>query len=622
MSSPLQKKSLSGNIFSYILSYILSALLLASQVSLADTAPFEFLYIEANEGTASGGHVAVRLGDEVFHYQHVSSPGVLRLYRDDWPWFTRHYGTHENRNIHAQTIALEAETRERLYDELEHRRLLEDEQFATRQGLQQQLSLLRAMRTQQQGEAVVLSVAGAGLFNDPPDALQEPSLVALRQEIEAVAGNSLAEKIGALTRELEHPMFILQLPEAHALPAREYISNPYTAAQHYSDLLLLRHALETLSAAYPLQAGSILEPPPAEFILAPQQKQALERYRLKLHRELRLLALNPQPEKALALISGLAQLAVISRSLESGKLLFLNTRETATAPQANSQQIEHGDTMQRLFAQARERWLQEKSRLAQGEEINELTYRALEKTANVFMYFRKALQSPATAQIISLQSVPETSADIVLPPDDLDAAKLEAVIAELEQRENRLNAQLQAQYSYHLIGRNCVTELLSNLKEVLPVPHPGNTLYQSTLQAFSFIPFVSYELMHAGADENHGYLIPSHRNRLLARSKLIEDSSWVALRESNTLSATLYPNQTLIPAFLFFTEDEVWTRPLQGTLNAVTGFAQIGSGLVSLPWDGGEQMKLGASAVLVSLPELFFFNIRKGSYPEWTQPLP
>ncbi|QFY41903.1 hypothetical protein F6R98_04025 [Candidatus Methylospira mobilis] len=594
----------------------LSALLLACQTAPANSAPFEFLYIEANEGTASGGHVAARLGDEVFHYQHVE-PGLLRLFRDDWLWFNLHYGTHENRNIHAQTIELNPETHQRLYDELEHRRLLQDEQFATLQGLHQQLSLLRLFHAQQQGEQVVLDVAGAGLFNDKPGVRQEPALLSLRDEITELAGNRLAQKIATLTRELEQPVFTLSAPATNGLSTLEFQPNPYTAAQHYADLLLLRRALQTLAAAYPLQSGRILEPAPAELILSLRQKQTLENYRQKLHRELRLLALNPQPEKALALISGLAQLAALSRSLDSGQLLFLDTKETAGPAQGGAPKVEHGVTLQTLFAQARGLWLQQKSRLDSSEELNELNYRALEKAANVFMYFRGALQSPATARMIRLQTVPQTGAAIALPSCNLGAEKVKESIVELEERERRLTEQMHTLYRYHLIERNCVTELLSKLNEVQPV-----TVSRSTLQAFSFIPFISYELMQSNAGANRNHLIPSHRNRLLARSKALEDPVWVALRESNTITATLYSNQTQPPAFLFFTEDALWPRPLQGSMNAATGLVQVTAGLFSLPWDNGERLKLGAGALLVSLPELFFFNIRKGSYPEWTQPVP
>ncbi len=47
----------------------------------------------------------------------------------------------------------------------------------------------------------------------------------------------------------------------------------------------------------------------------------------------------------------------------------------------------------------------------------------------------------------------------------------------------------------------------------------------------------------------------------------------------------------------------------------MAGLAQGMAGLLTLPWDGGENLRLGAKGALISLPELFFFNIRKGSFP-------
>lgn len=598
-------------------------LLVFSQLLQAETAPFEFLYIEANEGTASGGHVAARLGDEVFHYQHVS-PGLLRLYRDDFQWFTRHYGTHENRNIHAHPIKLPATALQRLYDGLEHRRLVQDEQYATLQSVSRQIALLRLLRTRQQTGLAYLSVAGAGLFNRMETTTQEPSLVALRQEVEDHSGTGmLQQKITALTQELEHPHTMLQPHDNTEFSRLNYRPITFSAAENYKDLLLLRCALEVLIHAHPLQQNITLEPAPAEFILGSQQKQALERYRQKLHEELRGLALNPHPDKALALISGMAQLAVISRSIDSGKLLFLNTRENPPAIQKNGQHIEHGGILQALFTNAREQWLQAKARLDQTENLSELDYRLLEKAANAFMYFRLSMASPAPADLVGFQTVPEKNAELALPRSDLPDAEIQAAITQLEQLQANLTAQLYALYGYNLILRNCVTELLLTLNEILPDNSPEtNAFKQIGLQPFAFIPFASYALIESSYDATKSHLLPSHRNRLLELAETTENPAWIALRESNTLSATLYQAQTQTPAFLFFTEDAIWPRPLQGYLNTALGLVQMGSGVLSLPWDNGETLKLGASGLLVSLPELFFFNIRKGTYPEWTQPIP
>jgi len=49
-------------------------------------------------------------------------------------------------------------------------------------------------------------------------------------------------------------------------------------------------------------------------------------------------------------------------------------------------------------------------------------------------------------------------------------------------------------------------------------------------------------------------------------------------------------------------------------LNTAAGVGQSLFGLLSWPFDAGKNLKSGATGVLMSLPELVFFNMRKGSY--------
>jgi hypothetical protein len=50
-------------------------------------------------------------------------------------------------------------------------------------------------------------------------------------------------------------------------------------------------------------------------------------------------------------------------------------------------------------------------------------------------------------------------------------------------------------------------------------------------------------------------------------------------------------------------------------MNFVTGLGASAAGLFTLPIDGGDLLRAGLKGVIFSLPELVFFNIRKGSLP-------
>src|SRR5262245_15807417 len=85
------------------------ALVLAALVSgatLAAAARFvDYLYIEANEGGSSGGHAAIRFGDETYHFQHERG-GLIHLQRDASDHFRYAYGVLENRPIHVSRVAV------------------------------------------------------------------------------------------------------------------------------------------------------------------------------------------------------------------------------------------------------------------------------------------------------------------------------------------------------------------------------------------------------------------------------------------------------------------------------------------------------------------------------------
>jgi len=88
----------------------------------------------------------------------------------------------------------------------------------------------------------------------------------------------------------------------------------------------------------------------------------------------------------------------------------------------------------------------------------------------------------------------------------------------------------------------------------------------------------------------------------------------VFLRESNTLTSAVYRHNPDDSIFVFFTDDAVLARPLLGAVNLAVGLAASAVGLVTLPADGGKTLWAGLKGAVFSLPELFFQNIRKGSF--------
>jgi hypothetical protein len=130
---------------------------------------------------------------------------------------------------------------------------------------------------------------------------------------------------------------------------------------------------------------------------------------------------------------------------------------------------------------------------------------------------------------------------------------------------------------------------------------------------FTFIPATSALAVGDAYAVAETIDVPSYRLAALGRMYRQDNAARVYLRESNTLTSTLYRRNPSDSAFLFFTDDMIAIRPLLGAVNIVAGLGVSAAGLFALPIDGGDLLRAGLRGVLFSLPELAFFNIRKGS---------
>ena len=91
---------------------------------------------------------------------------------------------------------------------------------------------------------------------------------------------------------------------------------------------------------------------------------------------------------------------------------------------------------------------------------------------------------------------------------------------------------------------------------------------------------------------------------------------WTRLRESTSLGSSIYTPRTQDGAFLLFTDDVFWRRPLYGVVNLAYAAGYTAYGVAAAPFDFGARAKAGLSGMFWSVPELAFENVRKGSF-EW-----
>jgi len=124
----------------------------------------DYLYINASEGSASGGHVALRFGDQVFHFEH-RPPGILVLARAEFERFRHLYGDLENRTIQVSRIPVSDETYDLLLAQFSRHHIAQRQRFEALAAARGDRHFLAALL-----EPGVIAIAGLGLFTDAADA--------------------------------------------------------------------------------------------------------------------------------------------------------------------------------------------------------------------------------------------------------------------------------------------------------------------------------------------------------------------------------------------------------------------------------------------------------------------
>jgi hypothetical protein len=187
---------------------------------------------------------------------------------------------------------------------------------------------------------------------------------------------------------------------------------------------------------------------------------------------------------------------------------------------------------------------------------------------------------------------------------------------------------LVGELQYGLFTRNCVTELSSALEMMLAreertgakrlfAGHRGRLSPGEVVQG-AFIPEVVALRIEAALATQPRRVLPSTRERALdeARETLGNSFSRMVFESREVIpltSQTYRPNQD-DSRFLLFADGPVALRPLIGIANLGYGVIASLFGVLEAPFDHGVGLRRGVQGIAMSIPELFFFQVRQGSY--------
>lgn len=566
-----------------------------------------FVYVEANVGTASGGHAAVRLGETAFHFQ-AALDGLLILAREDWKAFQYRYGTLENRPIHVASIAVGSREFRRLRDNLGAAFLSQCADFDTLAKTRDGIELLEALA----GERSTVRVRGAGLLD--PDRPSTPVAVQLRERIGARYGDDF------LTREsarLEAALASLSLldpkeplsrrGERRAIPER---------LERFRELLLELEAVRALLDGYDLDQAALL--PPIECrALDSGEMVTLTDFGAKLEETILDLLDSSRPDRGRPLLLAIARHLAVARSLEESRLRLLDPlagEEMAKDADAGSEERKvlsaSADAVARSLANAHRRCLG-------SSLIDEPTYNLLERLGGRLRELRSAADRGRPARELSACSIPDRWRDLPITGIPHDIEEIRGALRMDRERLKRLRLQIQGRYPYRLLDRNCVTEIVRGLSNALGGTEGMRRVLGGSVEpgeGLGFIPSVFFDQVCSRFARVRLERLAPYRERALARLREEGNPLLVYAREANTLTASVYEPRRRDGVFLFFTDDVFWPRPLFGVLNVGYALAHSVTGVITAPFDGGRRFTGALEGAFFSLPELAFWNIRKGSF--------
>jgi hypothetical protein len=588
----------------------LAALLAARPVGAAS---LDYFYIEANEGGSSGGHVALGIGDDVYHFQQDDG-GVLALRRDPRPLFRLRYTLLQNRPVHRIQLAVEDGAAERLRAAFAERLLVEESERQRQAGLAADGRLF-TMAAEAPADAA-WPVRGAGYFLpavfDRGDAGtgSSPVLAALREQIGTAA---LQARLATRRRELAAlPLRVAPPPPAGALD----VAAP-TAATRLGELLEQITALEVALAAPALRADALVAAP---LVLTATERQALRDYATRSRAALAALPASTRPDWGWAMLLGMARLAAIEASLADGRLRVLD----AWPAEAPRPPLPGGAQRAAYFAALAEHsavvLAQQRQACVAGPDCTEAQFTRLESAANRaadVAAARAAGRANRVAPDPLLPARPAWRRDLVLalPPPAAAARDRAAARAAAAAYDDAVRAWR----AYELVTRNCVTELFA-VAEAASGPHDDPLAAQRASlgtavprRPWNAIPFVAADGVAGSPRVIARETWPSYRQQMRARRRQHGCGPIAWLADHTVLGAADYRPGADDSTFLFFTDDAVTTRPLFGGANLAVASANALLGVLTWPADGGRRLQAGARGALFSLPELAFVNIRKGS---------
>jgi hypothetical protein len=564
----------------------------------------EIIYVNANVGAAAGGHVGLKLDNDVFHYQFYPDDRFL-LVRESWESFTLIYNRLRNRTIYAARCSVSEAAFAKVKNHFTTLLASQKRDFSNHRFLSDQKLMLAGFRT----GSLELPVRGLGFF--AAHEVESESGVTLRSSIYTALGKTyLLERREAISGRL-HDCLIK-------------INEDGSSGDALTEKIEEISALKKKQAAYDIiiEGRGLLDSALAVGLRAKLSRKAHDNLNSYFKRRLQVLThllASDRSDIGEAILIETARCQALIDSLTRGMLVTLDPYPAETIrKQLDLDTLE----MQRYLAALIEILSRECSELLLTE-VNSVGaetdyhYLQIENVNGRLAEIAGAVNAGQGIRLSSDMMLPSRSRTVRMTVPILKDDVLDDALVSIDNDLSLLERDFENKYRYRLIDRNCVNELLKNLNSSFSGEAETEAALGDWIDPVDDRVVIPHNFFYQVSTRYNVEQVRRYPSRRIAEVEAMKDQSDTAelwFREGNTLSTTVYRSRTDDTPFLFFTDDVKWARPVLGLANLVWSTAHGLAGIFTLPVKGVEPVHQALRGMFYSLPELVFFNIRKGTY--------
>ena len=569
----------------------------------ADDLKIEFIYVDSNTGQSSGGHTGLKIGQYIYHFQFFEDE-IFHLVRENWKEFRYVYNSIDNRNIIKREFILTAEQYEIVRSYLNEFYLIQQKQLEILSYLKKDILFLESLKSNSS-----IKVTGLGYFTS--NVYSKNNIFNLSPGESILINSQLAQIINSISEINYKEISNIKLSKI------DYIFSQDIFSQNIEDLLQSKIALFCILNKCEIDESSFIKID--SFLGNIDKNKILTKWKKTLpvlHQSIIYQIKNNKEKSNKNLLISVLRFYYIQKSIESNSIYIPDcfNYNSNMIENKNSEDLilqEYKKSIMILFKKGIENYLK-------NDNYSEEDFTYLEDSSNRMLEISSLYNKKNHIRINYNILYPSKEKDIIIDENMKVSNNLNNNIKRAKLIYENFYFNIKNLYPFDLIRENCTTEIFTTLNRLTNNnPHESTYLFGGYINSknnFTFIPFIADYKVGTFYNTKSKEEIQSYRLRYKDQMKTQFLPIWTALKESNTLSSSIYKFNSNDSFFIFFTDDTILLRPIMGSVNLIGGISQFSLGIFTLPFDNGNNLKKGFEGSLFSLPELFFFNIRKGSF--------